>query len=75
MKRKPRCPLNPPGTNERCPLEPATGPGAGNQQPPVVVIRTERRSWITIAITGFGALLVRYLKTVRQRRQTGKKKQ
>jgi hypothetical protein len=75
MKRKPRCPLTPPGTNERCPLEPSKGPGVSSQEPPVVVVRTERRSWITIAITGFGALLVRYLKTVRQRRQTGKKKQ
>jgi hypothetical protein len=33
----------------------------------VIVTRTERRSWITLAITAFGALLLRYLKTVRER--------
>ena len=40
----------------------------------VVVVRTERRSWITLAITGFGALLLRYLKMVRERGQTVRKK-
>ncbi len=38
--------------------------------PTTVVVRTERRSWITVAITGFGALLLRYLKTVRERGRT-----
>jgi hypothetical protein len=32
-----------------------------------LVVRTERRSWFTIALTGFGAILLRYLKTVRER--------
>jgi hypothetical protein len=36
----------------------------------MVVVRTERRSWLTIAITGFGALLLRYLKAVRERGRT-----
>ena len=33
----------------------------------MVVTRTERRSWMALAITGFGALLLRYFKTVRER--------
>lgn len=33
----------------------------------VLVVRTDRRSWIMIAVTAFGALLLRYLKTVRER--------
>jgi hypothetical protein len=33
----------------------------------VLVVRTEKRSWITLAITAFGAVLLRYLKTVRER--------
>jgi hypothetical protein len=36
----------------------------------MVVVRTERRSWFTLAITGFGALLLRYFKTVRERART-----
>ena len=64
MKRKKsRCPLVPDG-KDSCPL----------QQAQVVIVRTERRSWLTLAITGFGARLVRYLKTVRERRRIGRKK-
>ena len=73
MKRKKnKCPLVPPNRNDKCPLE---GSQHSREQPSVLVVRTERRSWITLAITGFGALLLRYLKTVRERGQTvrGKK--
>ena len=67
MKRKKsKCPLVPDG-KESCPLQPPQVPGHGHDQ--VVIVRTERRSWLTLAITGFGALLVRYLKTVRERGQ------
>jgi hypothetical protein len=34
---------------------------------PSLVIRTERRSWFILAITGFGALLLRYWKSIRER--------
>ena len=47
----------------KCPL---AQPGEKSE----IVIRTERRSWLTIAITGFGALLLRYLRTVRERART-----
>jgi hypothetical protein len=46
--------------------QPRQGPGAV-KNPQVLLVRSERRSWITIAITAFGALLLRYLKTVRER--------
>ena len=42
-------------------------------EPPFLVVRTERRSWITIVFTGFGALLLRYLKTIRERRAQKRK--
>ena len=41
--------------------------GRPQHQSGVLVVRSERRSWITIGITAFGALLLRYLKTVRER--------
>jgi len=37
---------------------------------PVVLVRSERRSWIALAVTAFGALLVRYFKPVRERSHT-----
>src|SRR5690349_8630958 len=37
---------------------------------PVVLVRSERRSWIALAVTAFGALLVRYFKSVRERSHT-----
>jgi hypothetical protein len=33
----------------------------------VTIVRTDRRSWIAIAITGFGAFILRYLRVVRER--------
>ncbi|MFO1501625.1 MAG: hypothetical protein U1G07_25135 [Verrucomicrobiota bacterium] len=43
-------------------------PIRGNPAPSATVtIRTERRSWLLVAIAGFGALLVRSIKRVRQR--------
>jgi hypothetical protein len=33
----------------------------------VVLLRSEKRSWFSIAISGFGGVLVQYLKTVRER--------
>jgi hypothetical protein len=33
----------------------------------VVLLRSEKRSWFSLAITGFGGVLVQYLKTVRER--------
>jgi hypothetical protein len=75
MKRKKnKCPLNPPGTNEPCPLQPAISKPTERREPAMIVVRTERRSWLTIAITGFGALLLRYLKTVRERARTERKR-
>ena len=68
MKRKKsKCPLTAPGQGDRCPLEKASVPAKASDSPHTVVVRTERRSWITVAITGFGALLLRYLQTVRER--------
>jgi len=32
-----------------------------------VVARVDKRSWFVLAITGFGAVLLRYLRHVRQR--------
>jgi hypothetical protein len=32
-----------------------------------VLLRSEKRSWFSVAITGFGGVLVQYLKTVRER--------
>jgi hypothetical protein len=64
---KNRCPLTPLGADPTCPLQPTQTTRRGSGPPSVVVVRTERRSWITIAITAFGALLLRYLKTVRER--------
>lgn len=57
--------------NKKCPAQSAAGGRPG--QPATVVVRTERRSWITLVITGFGALLLRYLKTVRERGHTVRK--
>jgi hypothetical protein len=77
MKRKQknnRCPLAQPGRDEKCPLETARMPGGTANPAQVVVVRTERRSWLTIAITSFGALLLRYLKTVRERARTDRKR-
>ncbi len=34
-------------------------------KPRVIVRTTDRRSWIVLAITGFGALLLRYMRIVR----------
>ncbi len=42
-------------------------PRAARARRQVLVVRTDRRSWIMIAITAFGALLLRYLKIVRER--------
>jgi hypothetical protein len=39
-------------------------------RPPVLVIRTDRRSWLVLAISGFGAVLLRYLRVVRERGRT-----
>jgi hypothetical protein len=69
-----QCPLTPPGSGEPCPLTPATRTGPKADPPAVVVVRTERRSWFTLAITGFGALLLRYLRTVRERARTTKRR-
>jgi len=33
----------------------------------MIVVRTERRSWVTVVITAFGGLLVRYLRHIRER--------
>ena len=68
-----KCLLVPPGA-QICPLQQPEVATRGRAEPQVVIVRTERRSWITLAITGFGALLVRYLKTVRERGQTTKNK-
>ena len=66
MKQKrTHCPLTPPGRVEPCPLTPATRKDGKPGE--VLVIRTGRRSWFTLAITGFGAVLLRYLKTVREK--------
>ena len=73
-KKKNRCPLTPPGGKEQCPLAPAQGAGRRSGKPETVVVRSDHRSWITIAITGFGALLLRYLRTVRERVRTAKKR-
>jgi hypothetical protein len=74
-QKKIRCPLATPGRNEGCPLEPAAEELSRRSEPPsVLIVRTERKSWFTIAITGFGALLLRYLKTVRERCRTTKKR-
>src|SRR5258706_16408935 len=62
--RKNKCPLVPPDRTERCPLKPARSPAHEAERRPVVVVRTERRSWMALAITGFGALLLRYFRTV-----------
>ena len=62
-----KCLLTRPGKDEKCPLQPTGSRQRTSPGPGVLVIRTERRSWITIAITAFGALLLRYLKTVRER--------
>jgi hypothetical protein len=66
-KKRNKCPLTPPGSAEPCPLKTGQGSARGGGQTVVTVSRTERRSWITIAITAFGALVLRYLKTVRER--------
>jgi hypothetical protein len=42
-------------------------PNGYSGREPVMVSRTDKRSWIILAITGFGALLLRYLRTVRER--------
>jgi hypothetical protein len=47
-----------------CPLRQASKP---NPPPALVIVRTERKSWFTIAITGFGAVLLRYFRVVRER--------
>ena len=73
-KNKKRCPLTPPGGKEQCPLEPASGTGRNSEKPEMLIVRSEHRSWITIAITAFGALLLRYLRTVRERVRTAKKR-
>ena len=68
MKRPNRtAPFNRTPGKGTCPLRPAEDGGCASDPPAVLVIRTERRSWFTLAITGFGALLLRYLKTVRER--------
>ena len=64
---KTKCPLNPPNSKEPCPLEPSQDAQRGPSPGSIVVSRTEKKSWLTLAITGFGALLLRYLKTVRER--------
>ena len=75
MKRRTKpCPLAEPGKSESCPLEPRSSAKGATAEPAVVIVRSERRSWITLAITGFGALLLRYLKTARERVSTAKKK-
>ncbi len=53
-------------TNPKLPKPVRTG-RSDSKPTPTLVIRTERRSWITIAISAFGAVLLRYLKTVRER--------
>jgi len=47
----------------KVPKSAAAKPEAGT----IVLIRTEKRSWLALAITGFGAFLVRYIRTVRER--------
>ena len=39
----------------------------GPDKATVVVVRTDKRSWLALAITGFGAFLLRYVRTVRER--------
>lgn len=39
-------------------------------RPDVVVIRTEKRSWLAVAITGFGAVILRYLRVVKEHGKT-----
>ena len=73
--RNNKCSLVPPDRTERCPLTPAKGSPRGKDQPSEVVVRTERRSWMAPAITGFGALLLRYFKTVRERSNSESRKQ
>ena len=65
--QKNKCPLTPVGSSQKCPLEPAKTRSSKRSDHPVVLSRTERRSWITLVVTAFGALLLRYLKTVRER--------
>ena len=75
MKMKTKCPLVPPARRSGCP--PAASDSRQrqhqNEQPALVITRTERRSWVALAITGFGALLLRYFRTVRERGQTVRK--
>jgi hypothetical protein len=74
--RKQQCPLLPVKGKDVCPLEgPMHSSGRSPEPPAMVVVRTERRSWFTLAITGFGALLLRYLRTVRERASTVRRKQ
>ncbi len=65
--RNKQCPLVPAVAKQDCPLKPALSRERSTEQPSLVVVRTERRSWFALAMTGFGALLLRYLKTVRER--------
>ena len=69
MKRQKRskCPLGP-AEVMICvrPREETPAPRAQPQRPIVTVTRTEKRSWIGVAVTGFGALLVRYYRIVRE---------
>jgi hypothetical protein len=44
----------------KAPTQPRTEKG-------VLLLRSEKRSWFSVAITGFGGVLVQYLKTVRER--------
>ncbi len=75
MKHKNKqCPLAPIAAKQDCPLKPALPRERSTEQPSLLVVRTERRSWFTIAITGFGALLLRYLRTFRERAGTTPRK-
>ncbi len=74
--RNPKCLLKPSGANRECPLESTVTATADRRSAPpsVVVVRSDRRSWITIAITAFGAVLLRYLRIMRERRNTLRKR-
>ena len=63
---KPSDSPHPPVTSLSSPLERDERRRAGKQPPALLVVRTEKRSWLVVAITGFGAVILRYLRIVRR---------
>jgi hypothetical protein len=58
-----RCPILP-GSIPACPFD---APVRGRERPGppgTLIVRTERRSWLVLALTGLGAIFVRYLRIV-----------